>query len=201
MRAYNVRTRSNFVHWLQLHKSGIRPNFLDGLSGGQKHNFLKQHRETILDLISICGMDWVVEQFQMSELTYSWFVRGGDDIMYSYQNKHKTTAKWLEHETVKDLFSQIDKINRRLASLEDTVNLQHVHLSGMLETNSELKREQNIISQNMQQFTQNTAEILSKLLLGPVLKKTLQPALNKVKPLKQPNLNINSMIKQLSAKN
>jgi len=71
MSLYGIRTRNTFTWWLKMHSNGnsLYPNPLAGFSGGEKANWLRKHRNTILDCLEIFGEDFAMEHFCLKEET------------------------------------------------------------------------------------------------------------------------------------
>lgn len=149
---------------------------LAGLSRGEKHQFIRMHHETIIDLHSLFGPDITCRLFHLQPRTL-------DNILSASPQKQYKKVTHAEAALLKADVSikAIGKLESRVAHLENRVT-----------EISELRRDINELRELFNGFVSDTAERVSKVLILPLLQ-----ALSKHKKLPEAvdKLNIKDLIK------
>ena len=64
MKQYGLKYQYNFSKWIERHRDPVLSK-LAGLNGGEKRLWMRNHRDTILDLLEIFGESFVMEKFHI----------------------------------------------------------------------------------------------------------------------------------------
>lgn len=127
MTMYGVKTRRTFVKWLEAHGNGALPvNPLAELKGGEKHKFLREHRQTILDLEETFGRDFVKGHFCIKEETLDAILRFEPSTFISkFTKSDRALAKAeIAEQAVKELRQEIKELRQQFATFQESVGTQ-----------------------------------------------------------------------------
>jgi hypothetical protein len=184
MTKFNIKTRDRLVLWLRERRANIKPNPIADMQGGEKNHFLKEHRSMILEFCQAFGDDFTLDTFNIGEPALYW-LKHGSEAMYEYQRR-----KDKKKNQYNELFTELKTVLDRMDNLEKKLELQDIRVLRAEEAYRELTQNQHLISNNVQQFSENTARIISKVLLQPLIQRSAQPAIDNFIPVERPDFNL-----------
>jgi len=117
MAIYKIRYRNHFLRYVEsITKKCPLDNPLSAMSGGEKHKFLKDHRETILDCLEQFGKEFVMVHFNIEDETLERLVKSNNQPHTQKPYHHPEPTTEIALEIIKDL-------GNRVRRLETTVNI------------------------------------------------------------------------------
>jgi len=186
MKIYGISNRGRFERFVKLLLDSGEfcqtPSPLSELRGGQKHMFLRQHRDTILDCQGIFGKEFCMEHFYMEENTLDELERVAPSPEYKKQT-HAERAE-LKSDTALNISKDLDKKLLRLESrLESIAEAQRGNLKLIHE-----------LEELFHQFVENTSNQIGKALIAPLLQSLLSFEGNM--PERKDELGIDTLVSQ-----
>lgn len=148
MIVYKLKNRKSFLRWVgQNSNIGDLPTDpLEKMSGGEKHIWLKNHRETVLDCLQIWGEDWVKMNFHFTH-----------DTLYSFLKSS---------EPPRPGSNQIDELLKDVERLKSLCEIEHGDYIEVIEGQKRL--EQSVLS-FAQEITKRLAQVIAKPLLEHII--------------------------------
>lgn len=148
MLIYGLKNRKSFLRWFGENSVKDLPKEpLEGMSGGQKHKWLIDHRDTILDCLQVFGEDWVKMNFHFTHDTLYSFIR------FSEPPRPNPNG-------------QIDQLLKDFERLKSRCEIEHGDYIEVIEGQKQLKQ---LVLNFAQGITQRLAQVIAKPLLEHII--------------------------------
>jgi hypothetical protein len=175
MKQYGIKNQYGFSKWIERHRDPVLSK-LAGLNGGEKRLWMRNHRDTIIDLLEIFGESFVMEKFHIS---------------------HEAALTEMMSQTNEPYFRKLSKgdrldlrVNEALAGIKDIVTrLERIetHLQIHDVDIAEDRQTINELLDFVKKFSDNTSKTIARVLLEPLLQRTLQDSCGDMElPIKDP---------------
>jgi sirohydrochlorin ferrochelatase len=115
MTKYSIKTKATFRRWLKEHDEEWPESPLAGMSAGQKHMWLRLHRDTVKDCVKVLGKDVVEALFYLQTDTLEKVLAENEE---SPELDVKTEVRRLKAELCEVRESQ-DRVKLELDLLQD----------------------------------------------------------------------------------
>lgn len=173
LEAYGIKHRRNFLKWLRSATSeGFYSSPIQALNGGAKAQWLREHRDFVLECIETFGQDFIQDNLGLSENTL-------DDFLRFDRTPHK---------------AQGDRYMDKLASREliETQERQQIEIQRLREACFENKRELAELKALYSQFVDTVSGKIGAGLIKALVRSIAETDLNltpRANPLALSDLN------------
>lgn len=127
MAIYKVKHRPTFVRWLEAQTNVVFPyNPLARLKGGEKHKWLREHRQTVLELEAELGREFVKECFCLKEETLEALLQYEPNTpAHRLTKSDRALAKAeINEQAIKDLRKEIKELRGEFATFQESASSQ-----------------------------------------------------------------------------